>query len=237
VAFDRPFDAAPVVLATVSDADESSPCTAQISGVTAEGFDVRLMYERTAATADAAATVGFVALSTGTGTVGGRELVVGRTALSAVGTSSAAATAIGYGRDLGETALFCAPQTGESGVGATLRATHMSGSSAAVFMSAEASAGAAAPVPESIGWCAVGASQAGLDRPGSITAALVYDSAARSIRRTDGAHLGTVTVYDTAGAECLKASATAALSTGSLPAGMYIASATGCGSAIRFLID
>ncbi len=236
VAFGRPFDAVPVVLATVSVADVNCPCTAQISGVTAEGFDVRLMYERTAAP-DAAATVDFVALSTGTGSIGSRELVVGRTAPSAIGTSSSAATPIGYGRDLGETALFCAPQTGAADVAGTLRATHMSGSSAAVFMSAEASAGAAVPVSESIGWCAVGGSQAGLGLPESITSVLVYDSAARCLHRTDGAHLPTVTVYDTAGAERLRASDTPALSTCSLPAGMYIASATGCGSAIRFVID
>ncbi|MDE6853603.1 MAG: hypothetical protein K2J38_00940, partial [Muribaculaceae bacterium] len=237
ITFDRPFEATPVVLASVVSSHGTIPCTAQISGVSAEGFDIRLMYERTAAVSGTAETVDFVALSTGTGVIGGRELVVGRTSASAVGTSSSATTGIDYGRDLGQTAFFCAAQTGAATVAGTLRATHMSGRSAAVFASNETSLGAAAPVAETLGWCAIGSASAGFDRLGSVTTALVHDPGAKMLHRNDGASLRSVTVYDAAGAVRIKASRTSAISTGDLAAGMYIACAPGCGSALRFIID
>lgn len=80
VTFGTPFSSVPVVLAQVMSARGSSAVTTRIRNVTASGFDLRLQEEEGNDDVHVDESIHWIAVETGTTTIGGHTFVVGRTA-------------------------------------------------------------------------------------------------------------------------------------------------------------
>jgi len=243
VAFARPFESAPAVFVTVGSQNSGAyPAVAVVGNVTAEGFDVTIMREgKVPAAAKAVGeTVHYAAIATGSGSIGGREIVVGRVTDASMGVSNARSMRVDYGRSLGRAAFFATlSPSGEETIASTLRVSSMSGTGTGVFANYEKSGTGSTPatIDGSLAWCAIAdAATASASATVVPLTVLVHDAATRSLRRADGAAMTSLNVCDASGRCILAADGMAVADTSVWNSGIYIARAEGC-PAYKFALD
>lgn len=138
VTFDTPFNGTPAVFVMQTSANSSTATAIRIKNVTSTGFDVLIQKERAQTYETPSENIAFVAVNYGTGTIGQRKIVVGRTAQSEVGTSVSAAATVNWAADMENPLFFSFMQSSNDEVGAIIRAD-ISGSTAKIFKQAETS--------------------------------------------------------------------------------------------------
>lgn len=157
VAFGKPFPVQPVVIASLSLSDDATTATAAVRHVTPQGFEVKLRFEGKQAACRASGTVGYIAATSGRGTIGGQTIVAGRTQDRAVGSNLTSAYRLSYGEEFAATPhLFAQMQTTNDTITATLRQQRRSPLSADIFKDREKSTSHELVTAEQVGFLAIG---------------------------------------------------------------------------------
>lgn len=154
--FAKTFDTAPVVIASVSAANDTT-ATVAVRNVTRSGFELRLRHEERVGDVSARAKVGFVAMTPGSGLVNGMKAFVGRTDDRAVGNVLTAAYVLPYGETYKDAAhVFAQMQTENDAVTSTLRQQKRTTATTTLFKDREKSVSRDTVEAEQVGYLIMG---------------------------------------------------------------------------------
>jgi hypothetical protein len=156
VTFATPFTTVPVVFVSeLYPANTFATCV-RVRNITATGFDAKIMKETAVTTALSALgeTVSFFAITQGTGLIDGKKVIVGKTANTAV--KSTSYTTINYGDSIANPVFLSQLQTcNDDTVTATLRCLSVTSKFSNVTKQREKSTGVATSLAESAGWMVI----------------------------------------------------------------------------------
>ena len=154
ITFATPFTTVPVVFVSqLSPANTFATCV-RVRNVTTTGFEAKIMKETAVTTALTSETVSYFAITQGTGLIDGKKVIVGKTANTAV--SSTTYTTINYGDSVANPIFISQLQTcNDDTVTATMRCLSISSKFANVMKQREKSTGVTTSLAESAGWMAV----------------------------------------------------------------------------------
>ena len=164
VVFDRAFEDgnAPLVLTTVQTNNDPAAVNTLTSNVDATGFDVKLIEEANADGIHGVETVGYIAITAASGSLGGTDFVYGSVASAANG----ATTTASYGQTLSNAVVFANPQTSAEDEAADLRIRQLQNNQVRFEYDSAGGPGSNSVVPsEQIGFLA-------FDAPGTFSADL-----------------------------------------------------------------
>ena len=154
VTFSTPFTTIPVVFVSqLSPANTFATCV-RVRNVTTTGFEAKIMKETAVTTALSSETVSYFAITQGTGLIDGKKIIVGKTANTAV--SSTTYTSINYGDSIANPIFISQLQTcNDDTVTATMRCLSISSKFANVMKQREKSTGVTTSLAESAGWMVI----------------------------------------------------------------------------------
>lgn len=151
IAFTAPFDTIPVVFVTQLNPTTVNATTVRVRNVTKTGFEARLQKETKVKLTPTSESISYFAITTGTGMVDGKKIIVGKTAPSAI--SSTAYTTINYGDSIANPIFLTQMQTcNDDTVTATIRCLTITPKFANVMKQRERSTGVTSSLPETGGW-------------------------------------------------------------------------------------
>lgn len=154
IAFDTPFDTIPVVFATQLNPYTANATTVRVRNVTKTGFDACIQKESAVSLTPSPESVSFFAITTGTGVIGDKKIIVGKTANNAI--SSSIYTTINYGDSIANPIFLAQLQScNDDTVTATLRCLTIANKFANVVKQRERSRGIATSANESAAWMVI----------------------------------------------------------------------------------
>jgi hypothetical protein len=154
VTFATPFTTVPVVFVSqLSPATTFATCV-RVRNVTTTGFEMKLMKETAVTTALASETVSYFAITTGTGLMDGKKVIVGKTGASDI--KSTTYTTINYGDSIANPIFLTQLQTcNDDTVTATMRCLTIGSKFSNVMKQREKSTTATYSLNEAAGWMAI----------------------------------------------------------------------------------
>ena len=134
--FGTAFSGVPVVIATVASDNQAAAVTTRVRSVGSNSFQVKIQEEEGADGSHPAETVHWVAVEEGTGSVGGKTLLVGKSA----NVVTDAFASLSFGIPLGNPIFISGAQTTDGGNTATVRYRNLSSTGVEVQIEEEQSA-------------------------------------------------------------------------------------------------
>ncbi|NLO69407.1 MAG: T9SS type A sorting domain-containing protein [Porphyromonadaceae bacterium] len=147
--FPTPFETVPVVFASQLLANSTFATTVRVRNVTTTGFEAILMKEEAITTSLGSEQVSYLAIETGSGTVNGNPIIVGRTADNFVG---ATYKTINYGETITNPVFIAQMQTANDQTTSVLRSLAVADTYANIVKQRERSKGVLTVSNEMAGW-------------------------------------------------------------------------------------
>lgn len=155
VSFGKAFHTKPVVLASLTVADDTT-ATVAVRNITNEGFEMRIRHEGRVTTTHASGRVSYLAATPGEGTLAGRRVLVGLTDDGAVGANLTGEGHIVYDKPFEESPYFFAQmQTENDTITSTLRLKNRSKTGVTLFKDREKAVAHENVAGEQVGYMAV----------------------------------------------------------------------------------
>ncbi len=156
ISFPEAFETVPVVFAQQITSVNSTATAIRIRNVTKEGFQAKIAKELAQTYNTVAEAINWLAVSPGEGKLNGRDIVVGSTASTALGTSSSSwqVATIKWGKRLTNPLFFAFMQTANDERAAVVRRHTLSSTTATVFKQTEGSQSVAVQ-KEGAGWLVI----------------------------------------------------------------------------------
>jgi len=129
------FSAAPVVIAQVETTNNASAVVSRVQSVTTTGFNIKLQTQEATTSTLTGESVSFVAISPGTGTIGGAPFLVGRTGANITQNWST----LSFGGTYRQPLFFAQTQTNNGGDPFAIRRRNLGNTSVELFLQEEQS--------------------------------------------------------------------------------------------------
>jgi len=153
VPFTIPLDTVPVVFTTQLSPASTNATTVRVRNITKNGFEAKLQKETAVVTSLLKEAISYFAITPGKGTIDNKNVIVGRTADKAVGTTY---NTIYYGDSIANPVFLSQMQTcNDDTVTAALRCLKVSGKYANVVKQREKSTGVTQTLAEMVGWMVI----------------------------------------------------------------------------------